>query len=123
MPFRIPLVSRPSLSNVRLPVLTLHISAAPLLSDTILGDDPTANADATYCTFAPTVNDSNTVDISSSLTCTSTKMRQDTPLEVVVRLFQSLNISFVMFLSMGRLTGMMTRVSRIDRRRGACACF
>ena len=39
------------------------------------------------------------------------RMRKDTPLEVVVRTFQSLNIPFVLFTSLGKLAGIMTRVS------------
>lgn len=39
------------------------------------------------------------------------RLRQETPLEIVVRLFQSLNLPFLLFTSMGTLTGMMSRVS------------
>lgn len=39
------------------------------------------------------------------------RLRQETPLEIVVRMFQSLNLPFILFTSMGTLTGMMTRVS------------
>jgi hypothetical protein len=41
------------------------------------------------------------------------RLRQDTPLEIVVRLFQTLNIQFVLFTSLGQLTGMITRVSKL----------
>jgi hypothetical protein len=39
------------------------------------------------------------------------RLRQETPLEVVVRIFQSLNIPYVLFTSHGKLAGIMTRVS------------
>jgi len=72
-------------------------------------DGITLDSAVTHCTFIPNGNDRDTLDLSTCLTSTCMRLRQGTPLEIVVRLFQSLNLSFVLFTSMGRLTGMMSR--------------
>jgi chloride channel 3/4/5 len=82
----------------------------PILSNTT-ADGMTVNRATTHCTFVPNADDTETLDLSACLTSTCMRLRQETPLEIVVRLFQSLNISFVLFTSMGTLTGMMSRVS------------
>lgn len=82
----------------------------PILSNTAAD----VNRTTTHCTFVPDADDREILDLSTCLTSTCMRLRQETPLEIVVRLFQSLNISFVLFTSMGTLTGMMSRVSTAE---------
>jgi len=88
----------------------IQTTIGPILSnaaaDGMTGDRVTT---LTHCTFVPNANNGETLDLSACLTSTCMRLRQETPLEIVVRLFQSLNISFVLFTSMGTLTGMMSR--------------
>jgi len=78
----------------------------PLLTGPML-DGETVDGDSVVCTFLP--KQTNGIDLSSSLERTSMRLRQETPLEVVVRVFQSLNIPYVLFTSHGKLAGIMTR--------------
>ncbi|KAF9508161.1 hypothetical protein BS47DRAFT_1373732 [Hydnum rufescens UP504] len=78
----------------------------PLLTSPTL-DGETVDGDSVVCTFLP--KQANGIDLSSSLERTSMRLRQETPLEVVVRIFQSLNIPYVLFTSHGKLAGIMTR--------------
>jgi len=86
----------------------LQTAIGPILSNAT-ADGMTGDRVTTLCTFVPNVGDRETLDVSACLTSTCMRLRQETPLEIVVRLFQSLNISFVLFTSMGTLTGMMSR--------------
>lgn len=86
------------------------IPTGPILSNAA-ADGMTGDRVTTHCTFVSHADDGETLDLSACLTSTCMRLRQETPLEIVVRLFQSLNISFVLFTSMGTLTGMMSRVS------------
>ncbi|KAF8308326.1 hypothetical protein DL93DRAFT_2171178 [Clavulina sp. PMI_390] len=82
----------------------------PILSNTTV-DGRRVDGDITLCTFVPSGSRTHqeTIDLSNCLSNNSMRLRQETPLEVVVRMFQSLNLPFVLFTSMGTLTGMMTR--------------
>ncbi|KAF8328365.1 chloride channel [Cantharellus anzutake] len=59
------------------------------------------------CTFLPGEGDA--IDLSRVMDQTAMRLKKEAPLEVVVRLFQTLNLPFVLFTSEGRLAGLMTR--------------
>lgn len=86
-------------------------STGPLLSSTTVEGEP-LDLDGTICTFL-SGQDDRSIDLSSCLASLCMRLRQETPNFIVVRLFQSLNIQFVLFTSLGRLTGIMTRVSTL----------
>ncbi len=67
---------------------------------------------STRCTFLEGQPD--IISFSRVLDRTAMRLRKEAPLEVVVRLFQTLNLPFVLFTSTGRLAGLMTRVSVME---------
>jgi len=67
---------------------------------------------STKCTFVE--GQPVAINFSRVLDRTAMRLRKEAPLEVVVRLFQTLNLPFVLFTSTGRLAGLLTRQDVMD---------
>jgi len=78
----------------------------PLLAASRL--DSASSTDV-LCTFMPGDAGSGATDLSSSLEKAPMQMRQEMPLQVVVSMFQKLNLRYIMLTSQGRLAGLITK--------------
>ncbi|KAG6856258.1 hypothetical protein H0H87_006014 [Tephrocybe sp. NHM501043] len=69
------------------------------------------------CSFAPRESflpNTDRVDFSSSLEKSALQLRKDVPQELVVNLFQKLNLRQVLFTQSGDLTGMVTKADIVS---------
>ncbi|KAI0629368.1 chloride channel [Trametes polyzona] len=78
--------------------------------EAVLAGGPTADR---RCTFLPpnrvAGGDSNVVNFSSLLEESVLQLRKDVPLELVVNMFQKLNLRHILFSQGGKLAGMVTK--------------
>lgn len=88
--------------------LCLICYTEPLLSSISL-EGERVDADAVFCSFIARGVAPGEIDLSATLEDASMCMRKDTPLQIVVTLFQKLNVPFVLFIGTGKLAGMMTK--------------
>jgi len=67
------------------------------------------------CTFAahPTEANAAVIDLSPLLEDSVLQLRKEMPLELVVSMFQKLNLRHILFSQEGKLTGMVTKTDMV----------